>query len=84
MGAPGDTCSTSGIQLVRAHLQEDKTAIDRRKVDSCAVYPSQGRNQERPAVERRPPGCRTAVGGGGSCEGAAPSAHCLTADRNVR
>lgn len=46
------------------------------------MYPCLERNQERPAEVRRPPGCRTAVGGGGSCEGAAPSAHCLTADIN--
>lgn len=48
------------------------------------MYLCQKRNQERPAEERRPLGCRTAVGGGGSCEGAAPSAHCLTADIKAR
>lgn len=87
VGAPGDTCSTSGLGLGLVgfswseHIYRKTDGDRQRKVDSCAVYPSQLRNQERPAVERRPPGCRTAVGGGGSCEGAAPSAHCLTADR---
>lgn len=70
--APGYTCSTSGSQFVRA--TERQTDDDRCvEEDRCLiVYLCQGRNQERPAEEKRPPGCRTAVGGDGSCEGAAP------------
>lgn len=81
--APGYSCSTSGIQLIRAHLQKDRCP-QTEEGRCCAVYLCQERNSEMPAEERRPPGCRTAVGGGGSCEGAAPSTHCSTADINAR
>lgn len=66
----------TGTSYIRQCVRSDASLETFRILRDYTAYLRQGRSQERPAEGRRPLGCRTAEDGGGSCEGAAPPAHC--------
>lgn len=66
----------TGTSYIHQCVRSDASSETFRILRDYTAYLRQGRSQERPAEGRRPLGCRTAEDGGGSCEGAAPPAHC--------